>query len=82
MEDRDTDSADHWVLDLDGVLDGFAKWKSAAPIPEPRNQFGTVTLDGKIYAMGGQYHHDSGQRISRGSTSTIPTPIPGAAAPM
>ena len=30
-------------------------------MPDPRNQFGTVTFDEKIYAMAGQFHHDSGQ---------------------
>ncbi len=58
MEDRDTDSPDHWVLDLSKKR---AKWKSAAPMPSPRNQFGTVTFNGKIYAIAGQFHHDSGQ---------------------
>ncbi len=61
MADRDTDSPDHWVLDLDEWAKGSAQWKSAAPMPEPRNQFSTVTFDGKIYAIGGQFHHDSMQ---------------------
>ena len=61
MSDRDTDSADHWVLDLDAVQEGSGVWKPAAPMPAARNQFGTVTLGGKIYAMGGQFNHDSGQ---------------------
>jgi N-acetylneuraminic acid mutarotase len=56
--DRDTDSADHWVLDLD-TTGSAAKWKNAAAMPAPRNQFGTVTHKGKIYAIGGQFHHDS-----------------------
>lgn len=59
--DRDTDAPDHWVLDLDAWEKGSARWKDAAPMPDPRNQFSTVTYDGKIYAIGGQYHHDSGQ---------------------
>ncbi len=58
MEDRDTDSPDHWVLDLSKKR---AKWTNAAPMPSPRNQFGTVTFNGKIYAIAGQFHHDSGQ---------------------
>ena len=57
-QDRDTDAADHWVLDLDAT-GSPAKWKSAADMPAPRNQFGTVTHQGKIYAIGGQFHHDS-----------------------
>ncbi|HIF06555.1 MAG TPA: hypothetical protein EYQ64_06255 [Gemmatimonadetes bacterium] len=61
MEDRDTDSSDHWVLDLDDWARGSASWTDAAPMPVPRNQFSTVVLDGKIYAIGGQFHHDSMQ---------------------
>ncbi len=61
MEDRDTDSSSHWVLDLDEWAMGSAQWTNAAPMPFPRNQFSCVTFDGKIYAIGGQYHHDSGQ---------------------
>ncbi len=59
--DRDTDAPDHWVLDLDEWAKGAAQWKNAAPMPVPRNQFSTVTFEGKIYAIGGQFHHDSGQ---------------------
>jgi N-acetylneuraminic acid mutarotase len=59
--DRDTDAADHWVLDLDDRAKGSAQWEKAAPMPAPRNQFSTVTFDGKIYAIGGQFHHDSQQ---------------------
>jgi outer membrane protein assembly factor BamB/N-acetylneuraminic acid mutarotase len=61
LPDRVTDSPDHWVLDLDAVAKGSAEWKNAAPLPAPRNQFGTVTLGGKIYAIGGQFGHDRGQ---------------------
>ena len=56
--DRDTDAEEHWVLDLDDKPKG---WRTAAHMPAPRNQFGTLTLDGKIHALGGQFHHDSGQ---------------------
>lgn len=58
MKDRDTDSADHWVLDLDATGDSV-EWKSAAAMPAPRNHFATVTYTGKIYVLGGQFHHDS-----------------------
>ena len=61
MADRDTDAPDHWVLDLDDWAKGSASWTDAAPMPDPRNQFSCVTFDGKIYAVGGQYHHDSAQ---------------------
>jgi N-acetylneuraminic acid mutarotase len=59
--DRDTDAPDHWVLDLEAWAKGSARWKSAALMPAPRNQFSTVTFEGKIYAIGGQFHHDSMQ---------------------
>jgi hypothetical protein len=59
--DRDTDAPDHWVLDLDEWAQGAAQWTNAAPMPVPRNQFSCVTFDGKIYAIGGQFHHDSEQ---------------------
>jgi len=61
MADRDTDSSDHWILDLDQWAAGSAVWTEAAPMPVPRNQFSTVVLDQKIYAIGGQFHHDSEQ---------------------
>ncbi len=61
MSDRDTDSGDHWVLDLADWSNGSAIWMDAAPMPEPRNQFSTVVFDGRIYAIGGQFHHDSMQ---------------------
>ena len=57
-KDRDTDSEDHWTLDLDAWDNGSAQWTPAAPLPTPRNQFSTAVLDGKIYAIGGQFHHD------------------------
>ena len=59
--DRDTNAPEHWVLDLDDWERGSAEWTKAAPLPGPRNQFSCVTFDGKIYAIGGQLHHDSMQ---------------------
>lgn len=59
--DRDTDSPDHWVLDLDAWSARGAQWTVAAPMPEPRNQFSCVTFQGRIYAIAGQFHHDSEQ---------------------
>jgi CubicO group peptidase (beta-lactamase class C family) len=58
LMDRDNDSADHWVLELD-TTGTAARWKNAAPMPAPRNQFGTVVVQGKIYVIGGQFHHDT-----------------------
>ena len=60
-KDRDTDSGDHWTLDLEQLESPRLTWKPAAPMPVPRNQFSTVTLENKIFLIGGQFHHDSGQ---------------------
>ncbi len=59
--DRDTNAGEHWVLDLDSWAAGSARWRTAAPLPDPRNQFSTIAVGAKIYAIGGQYHHDSMQ---------------------
>ncbi len=48
------DSPDHWVLSLDG---GTA-WRSAAPLPNPRNHLAGAELGGKLYAIGGQHLGD------------------------
>jgi Kelch motif len=53
--DGRTDSADHWVLDLDHPDAG---WVANAPLPDPRNHLGYAALDGKIYAIGGQHGLD------------------------
>lgn len=52
--DRQTDQADHWVLDLDNPV----AWVNAAPFNRPRNHFQAVTINGIIYAVGGQTGHD------------------------
>ncbi len=48
------DSADHWVL----KLDGGTTWTSAAPLPNPRNHIAGAQLNGLIYAIGGQHLGD------------------------
>ena len=53
--DGQSDSAQHWTLDVD---DPAAQWQSAAPMPVPRNHFGTAVVDGRIYAAGGQHGRD------------------------
>ncbi|MDP9173916.1 MAG: carbohydrate-binding protein [Planctomycetota bacterium] len=35
-------------------LDTSTSWGNAAPMPNPRNHVGSVTLNGKIYVVGGQ----------------------------
>lgn len=52
--DRQTDQADHWILDLDNPV----AWVNAAPFNRPRNHFQAVTVNGIIYAVGGQTGHD------------------------
>lgn len=54
-EDRQTSPGDHWVLELDGGT----TWKPAAPLPESRGQLGGAAVGGFIYAIGGQFGHDS-----------------------
>ena len=52
--DRDTNSADHWSLSLDGGKD----WQREADLPDPRGHVSAAVLDGKIYALGGDHGHD------------------------
>lgn len=59
LPDRMSDNDAHYRLDLDKVEEG---WKEAKPMPMARNHFGTVTLAGKIYAIGGQFGHDGNWR--------------------
>lgn len=49
------------MLGLDEWANGSARWENAAALPAPRNQFSTVTIDGRVYVIGGQFHHDSMQ---------------------
>ena len=52
--DRNTNKADHWVLDLDNPT----AWTTAANMPSPRGHLGVAVFSGKIYAVGGQFGHD------------------------
>ena len=63
--DRDTDASDHWVLNLDDVEKGTAEWEDSTAMPTPRNQFSTVVFHGEIYAIGGQFNHDTQQLDQR-----------------
>lgn len=54
--DRNTNTGDHWVLDLNVPQAG---WVAAAPLPEPRCHFSSVQVNGLLYAVGGQYRHDN-----------------------
>jgi N-acetylneuraminic acid mutarotase len=50
------DQSSHYVLNLDSGV-----WTTAASLPNPRNHMVGVSLNGKIYALGGQYtyHEES-----------------------
>jgi len=54
--DKDVSEEQHWVFDLSQPGLG---WVALAPMPEARNHFSAVTHGGKIYAIGGQYRHDT-----------------------
>lgn len=45
---------DHWTLDLN---DSNATWQSAPPIPLAGDHLSHVTLNGKIYSIGGEHDH-------------------------
>ncbi|WP_309572534.1 NPCBM/NEW2 domain-containing protein [Deinococcus sp.] len=53
---RTMDLGVHYVLDLN---DTAAGWTTAATMPHPRQHMGSVVLSGRIYAVGGQIHHDA-----------------------
>ncbi|MEM6671606.1 MAG: kelch repeat-containing protein [Planctomycetota bacterium] len=54
--DRDTMTGDHWVLDLDAQQLG---WQPLAPMPQPRCHLSGAALNGEIWAIGGQFNHDT-----------------------
>lgn len=49
------DIGDHYILNLDNVNAG---WQTSAALPSGRSHLGVVTLNGKIYAVGGQFGND------------------------
>ena len=53
--DHNVDIGTHIVLDLNNLAAG---WQSAPDMPDPRDHFAHVVLDGKIYAIGGEFGHD------------------------
>ena len=52
------DVSNHYVYDLDNPSAGWSDISGIAPMPIPRNHFGTVVHEGLIYAIGGQFTHD------------------------
>lgn len=55
--DRDTNPGDHWSL----ALDGGKEWQREADLPDPRGHVSAASLDGKLYALGGDHGHDKKQ---------------------
>jgi N-acetylneuraminic acid mutarotase len=51
---RDTDTGEHWVLNLDNP----SGWVDEPALPLPRNHLGAAALNGKIYVVGGQLERD------------------------
>lgn len=46
---------EHWALSLDGGTE----WVERAPFPNPRGHMGSAVIDGRIYALGGMYGHET-----------------------
>ncbi|WP_428194606.1 Kelch repeat-containing protein, partial [Deinococcus saxicola] len=54
-----SDHGDHWVLNLDSAgSPGAGSWRTAAPMPSPRNHLAGAAMNGMIYAIGGQHLGD------------------------
>ena len=51
--DLRTDHEDHWTLDLHHET-ADQQWRQVAPLPVPRNRFGTAVLEGQLHVLGGQ----------------------------
>ncbi|HEY0007984.1 MAG TPA: hypothetical protein VGB55_04600, partial [Tepidisphaeraceae bacterium] len=51
----DTNTGNHYVLDLSRVSDG---WKQLATLPTGRDHLSGVALNGYLYAIGGELGHD------------------------
>jgi N-acetylneuraminic acid mutarotase len=52
--DRVSNVGDHYVYDL-----ASATWSTAKSMPNPKDHFSTVVIGSKIYAVGGEYGHDT-----------------------
>ena len=57
LPDRRTDVGEHFVLDVNDISAG---WQEAADMPDPRNHLSGASVNGKVYAIGGQFGHDGG----------------------
>ena len=52
--DRVSNVGDHYVYDI-----ASDKWTTATPMPNPKDHFSTAVIGSKIYAIGGEYGHDT-----------------------
>lgn len=53
LPDRNTDSADHWILVI-----GDTVWRRRAPLPTPRGHLSGAAIGGHVYAIAGAVGHD------------------------
>ena len=60
---RTIDVTDHWALRLSNLAAG---WQQRAPISNGRHHMGSAVLNGHIFAIGGQHHHDA-QLMTQGT---------------
>jgi N-acetylneuraminic acid mutarotase len=61
FEDRVTNSGLHWVFGLGATtsaVDDGARWVQKRSLPKARDHLSGVALDGKVYAIGGEFGHD------------------------
>lgn len=58
-QQRDIDQSIHLTLDLNALAaTGKATWQTAASLPQIRDHVSAVSLNGKIYVVGGEIGHD------------------------
>ncbi len=53
-----TDRSEHWAFD---ITNPGAGWVAKAAIPTARTHLGAVSLNGKVYAVGGQQNQDAAE---------------------
>lgn len=57
-ENAQCDVDDHLMYDLDNPSAGWQDLTASSPLPLARNHVAAVSLDGKLYIVGGQHGHD------------------------
>ena len=63
----------HYVYDVDNPETGWQDITDVAPMPAPRNHFGTAVFDGLIYTIGGQVGHGGCATGNTGDTNLVHT---------